>query len=306
MSLIMQLIRPLINGTTVAGGRGQGDHSSQLYNPLYMTIDDDDETIYVSDQYNYRIVAWRKNATRGEVVAGGKGLGMGADQLQYPYGVMIDKQTDSLIIADLRNKRVVRWPRRNGTRGETIFADVNCWSLAMDSLGRIYIADAEKDEVRRWTIGETKGTLIAGGNGRGVGLNQLNMPRYIYIDKNDTLYISDSGNHRVLKLTKDAKNVTVIAGNNGPGCHLTQLKFPMGIVVDDAGVLYVADSANDRVVRWFPCAIQGELFVGGNGKGKQEKKLNQPIDIRFDRHGNFYVLEYRDGRVQMFSSRDLN
>ena len=35
----------------------------------------------------------------------------------------------------------------------------------------------EKNEVRRWKIGETKGTIVAGGNGQGNQLNQLSYPK---------------------------------------------------------------------------------------------------------------------------------
>ena len=46
----------------------------------------------------------------------------------------------------------------------------------MDDEGALYVTDTEKHEVRRYRQGETSGTVVAGGNGRGDGLHQLNGP----------------------------------------------------------------------------------------------------------------------------------
>ena len=40
--------------------------------------------------------------------------------------VIVDKERDNLIICDNGNRRVVRWPRRNGTSGETIISNIDC------------------------------------------------------------------------------------------------------------------------------------------------------------------------------------
>ena len=57
-------------GLTVAGGNGQGNGNNQLSNPWGFYIDDD-QTIYIADQSNHRIIEWKWNATSGQVVAGG-------------------------------------------------------------------------------------------------------------------------------------------------------------------------------------------------------------------------------------------
>lgn len=55
--------------------------------------------------------------------------------------------------------------------------------------GYLYVSDAKNHEVRRWKIGDKIGTSAAGGYEQGNELNQLNNPRYIFIDQNYTLYI---------------------------------------------------------------------------------------------------------------------
>ncbi|CAF5096373.1 unnamed protein product, partial [Rotaria sp. Silwood1] len=113
------------NGITVAGGNGEGSEPNQLCWPWGLYVDDD-QMIYVADCGNHRIVEWKSGATNGKVVAGGNGEGNGAHQLNCPSDVIIDKEIDSLIISDCGNRRVVRWPRRNGTRGETIISNIAC------------------------------------------------------------------------------------------------------------------------------------------------------------------------------------
>ncbi|CAF5126710.1 unnamed protein product, partial [Rotaria sp. Silwood1] len=102
----------------------------------------------------------------GQVVAGGNGEGNRLDQLNEPTDVLIDKETDSLIICDYDNRRVVRWSRRSGTnQGEILLDNFRCHGLAMDDQRYLYISDVDKHEVRRYQIGDKNGTIVAGGDG---------------------------------------------------------------------------------------------------------------------------------------------
>ncbi|CAF5153378.1 unnamed protein product, partial [Rotaria sp. Silwood1] len=67
------------NGITVAGGNRQGNGINQLSNPWSLYVDND-QTIYVADTSNHRIVEWKQGATNGQVVAGGNGQGSGDHQ----------------------------------------------------------------------------------------------------------------------------------------------------------------------------------------------------------------------------------
>ncbi|CAF3909727.1 unnamed protein product [Rotaria sp. Silwood1] len=288
------------NGITVAGGNGLGSETNQLNRPFGLYVDDD-QTIYVADCYNHRIVEWKSGATNGKVVAGGNGYGNGAHQLSWPRDVIIDKASDSLIISDYVNRRVVRWPRRNATQGETIISNISCWGLTMDDNGYLYVVDDEKHEVRRYKIGDTQGTVVAGGNGKGNRLDQLSNPRYVFVDREHSVYVSDYENHRVMKWEEGAKQGIVVAGGQGQGNSLTQLNHPLGVVVDQLGTIYVADCWNHRIMRWPKGATQGSVIVGGNGGGAQSNQLYSPVGLSFDRHGNLYVVDYYNNRVQKFN-----
>ncbi|CAF1397722.1 unnamed protein product [Rotaria sordida] len=240
--------------------------------------------------------------TSGQVVAGGNGQGNRLDQLNYPTDVLIDKETDSLIISDRGNGRVVRWSRRSGTtQGEILINNIGCWGLAVDDQRYLYISDYVKHEVRRYHIGDKNGTLVAGGNGQDAGLNQLNFPTYIFVDQQQTVYVSDHSNHRVMKWNKGAKEGIVVAGGQGYGNALTQLSYSNGLFVDTLGTIYVVDSSNHRVMRWPKGAKRGTVIVGGNGYGEGANQFEYPFGLSFDRHGNLYVVDENNHRVQCFS-----
>ena len=289
------------NGVTVAGGNGCSNALNQLKCPHGLDIDDDNQSVVIADFDNHRIVGWKIGASNGTVIAGGRSGGNRLDQLNYPTDVLIDKETNSLFIADAGNRRVLRWSRRQETtQGEVIVDNINCFGLAIDHQRYLYVSDSGKHEVRRYTIGDKNGIVVAGGNGRGNQLNQLNVPIYLFVDKEQAVYVSDHRNHRVMKWNKGAKEGIVVAGGQGEGSALTQLSYPNGLFVDTSSTIYVADSNNDRVMRWPKGAQQGTVIVGGNGEGNAPNQLNYPRALSFDRHCNLYVVDHNNHRVQRF------
>ena len=288
------------NGITVAGGNKEGEALNQLYYPYGIYVDDNDQSIYVSDEYNHRIVQWKPNAINGQVVAGGNGSGNETNQLSYPTGVILNKRNNSLIISDLGNRRIVEWSRQNPSHVEILLSNVEGRGLAMDKDGSIYISSYDTQTVERWKTGDKHPVIVAGGNGEGNHSNQLRNPRSIFVDDDYSLYIPDVGNHRVMKWLVGAKEGLVVAGGNGHGDGRNQLAYPHGIVVDQFGRIYVADTGNDRVVRWNQDGKEGVVIVGGNGRGNQTNQLDCPVALTFDQHGNLYVDEYNNGRIQKF------
>ncbi|CAF4335228.1 unnamed protein product [Rotaria socialis] len=290
------------SGETVAGGNGIGSATNQLQYPWGLLVDDD-QSIIIADFRNHRIVQWKKgNTTNGQIVAGGKGEGNELNQLNGPTDVLIDKETDGLIICDRNNQRVVRWLHRIGTtQGKVLIDNIMCNGLAMDDLRYLYVSDIEKHEVRRYQLGDRNGTLVAGGNGQGADLNQLNRPYYIFVDRQQNVYVSDNNNDRVVKWAKGAKDGILVAGGQGQGSALTQLLHPLGLFVDTLDTLYVADQWNHRVMRWPQGAKQIIVIVGGNGSGAREDQFHYPYGLLLDRNGNLYVVDQWNHRVQRFS-----
>ncbi|CAM4871170.1 unnamed protein product [Rotaria socialis] len=121
------------NGITVAGGHGYGSVNYQLYYPLGLWVDDD-QTVVLIDQLNHRIVQWYKGDNYGHAVAGGKDSGNELNQLKDQTDILIDQETDSLIVCDQGNRRILQWSLRRGTeQGEILISNIACYGLAMDN-----------------------------------------------------------------------------------------------------------------------------------------------------------------------------
>ena len=89
-------------------------------------------------------MAWKADATTGEVLAGGKG-----------WGNRLDQETDSLLICDRQNRRVMCWPRLPSShrRPEIVISNISCFGLTIDNQGSLYVSDYMKHEVRRYDKG---------------------------------------------------------------------------------------------------------------------------------------------------------
>ncbi|CAF1570984.1 unnamed protein product, partial [Adineta steineri] len=286
------------NAITVAGGNECGPKSNQLHFPVAIFIDEN-KNIFIADCSNHRIVEWKYNTKEGQIIAGGNGQGNRLNQLNRPTDVIVDQQNHSIIIADSLNRRVIQWMNQNQ---QILIRNIDCWSLAMDKHGFLYVSDYKKNEVIRWKMGEynKKGIVVAGGNEYGNQLNQFCSLRSIFVDEDQSVYISDWGNHRVMKWRKDAKEGIIVAGGNGEGRNLNQLSYPEGVIVDELGQIYVADCENHRVMRWCEGKEEGEIVVGGEEKGNQSDQLNNSCGLSFDDEGNLYVVDCYNHRIQKF------
>ncbi|CAF1582100.1 unnamed protein product [Adineta steineri] len=287
------------NAITVAGGNGEGQKLDQLNGPGGIFIDRN-RNIFIADGWlNHRIVKWEYNAKEGQIIAGGHDRGNGMNQLNRPTDVIVDQQNHSIIIADYKNRRVIQWLNQ---KQQILIDDIDCYGLAMNKNGFLYVSDRENNAVRRWKMGEynNEGGVVAGGNGQGSERNQLNNPGFIFVDDDQSVYVADIGNHRVMKWRKDAKEGLVVAGGNSQGRNLSQLSSPYGVIVDNLDQIYVADFGNDRIMRWCEGKSEGEILVGGNGTGNEPKQLNQPKGLSFDDEGNLYVVDLGNNRIVKF------
>ncbi|CAF3856677.1 unnamed protein product [Rotaria sp. Silwood1] len=280
-------------GDIVAGG-DYGSNLDQLMAPHGMFVDDDD-AIYVADGANQRVIKWVPGATTGQVVAGGNGKGNNSDQFEFVTKVVVDKN-GTMFICDNYNFRVQRW-FKDAKHGETIVNDILCYGLAIDNEGSLYISDKAHNSVVKWPGNQT----VAGGNGPGFDLNQLNDPNHLFVDKNKSVYVADNFNYRVVKWPAGAEEGIVVAGGNEQGSAKDQLSTPQSVAVDDSGTVYVLDYGNDRVTRWFEGSTSGNIILGRPGWGDDTSYVYRANDLVFDRHGNLYVVDNSNSRILKFT-----
>jgi cysteine-rich repeat protein len=287
--------------TTVAGTgtRGYvGDNgpatSAELTFPNSMAMDNIGN-LYVADTDNHRIRRIDGNGVITTVVgtgtfgyAGDDGPANGAE-LDNPYSVVVDGR-GNLFIADAFNHRIRKVDGNGiittvagtgdfsygGDNGPAISAQLAVpKSVAVDSLGNLFIADTSNHRVRRvdtrgiiTTVAGT-GTLGARGDNRAATQAQLNYPTGVAVDGLGNLYIADTDNHRIRRVDSNGI-ITTVAGNgtlgyfgdNGAATN-AQLASPSGVAVDSADNLYIADTDNHRIRR---VSSNGVITtVAGNG-----------------------------------------
>ncbi|CAF1138712.1 unnamed protein product [Didymodactylos carnosus] len=166
-----------------------------------------------------------------------------------------------------------------------------------------------------------RGLTVAGQGRKGTRLDQLNDPKRIFIDGNDTLYICDYMNHRVISIDhegflyianwgnhcvvkwhKNANNGEIVAGGDGSGTGLDRLHLPSDAIVDTQsdGAFLVADTLNHRILRFQLGSRMGAIIAGVGGKGSGDTELNSPLNLALDSQGNLYVSDSDNDRIQMF------
>ena len=217
--------------------------------------------------------------------------------------MILDEKKKFLIICDRENRRVVRWSLENSNgQKEILIENISCWGLMMNENGDLFVSDQENHAVKRWEKGERRkeGMVVAGGNGWGNKLNQLNDPTYIFVDREETIYVSDCENHRVMKWLKGASEGIVVAGGQGEGDSLNQLNYPYGLLVNEIGDIYVVDSSNNRIMCWSLGSKEGRVVVGGNGEGNGSNQFHYPQGLSFDVENNLYVADRLNHRIQRF------
>lgn len=280
-------------GVTVAGGNGAGLAANQLHHPAGVFVDDDGN-LYVADSYNHRVVKWAHGVSSGRVVAGNGKAGNHSDLLNFVSSIVVDKN-GTMFICDRANRRIQRW-FKDDYHGQTIIANISCLRLGMDRKEWLYISQGDDDVVTKWPSRD----VVAGGNGRGSGLNQLSYPHNVYTDRDQSIFVADLRNHRVMKWAVDSKEGTIVAGGNGKGDRVDQLDEPVAVIVDQMGTMYILEHTGYSVKRWFKGAKSGTRIIGGLGLGNRDDQLSWPLCMKFDRHGNLYVADNGNHRVQMF------
>jgi len=163
--------------------------------------------------------------------------------------------------------------------------------------------DQNNHRVVRWMPNGKEGICIAGGQGPGDNLNQLNFPRGVYADtKTREMFICDTDNNRVVKWKWNAREGQVVAGGFGAGSGLHQLHGPRTLLMEpETGAMIIADLWNHRVMRWMPGAEAGEIIAGGNGTGKKINQIAWPYGLALDHDGVLYVSDHLNHRVMRWA-----
>lgn len=176
--------------------------------------------------------------------------------------------------------------------------------MDIDASTNVYLSDYGNSRITKWTVSASTGTVIAGNNGAGSGLNQMNAQWGTSIDSTTNyLYIADRLNHRILRWLSGASSGTVIAGVTGTiGSSATLLNNPGAVLLDTSGYMYVLDGSNYRVMRYMVGNTTGTAilsFATGTA-ANQLSSSSFPFLMRFDSTGNLYLNDMGNNRIQKY------
>ena len=301
------------NAITVAGsadGVSGTSPSSLCYNQGVQIVDNN--TLYIADAGNNRVVVIKLGSTNATAIIGS--LGNAFNQLYEPTDVFVTNVF--VYILDRSNYRIQRWSR-NGSNSTTVAGitgtagNLNSTitfgysrGIHVDKYGYLYVSDQYNHRVLRYSPGSSSGdsgVMVAGTGTFGSAPWQLYLPSKVFVDDDRAMYIADTLNHRIQKWTYGACSGITVAGTGAPGATASQLNFPVAVVVDSNQYMYITDTLNQRIQRWAPGACAGECLVGCSGtSGTGSNVLSYPQSLAFDNQGALYVSDVGNHRVQQF------
>ena len=261
-----------VAGTGVPGFSGDGGPAAaaRLNGPRGVSIDRAGNLL-IADTANHAI---RRVSANGVIttVAGNNFNGFRGDgspapsaMLDTPTAVLASPTTDEYFIADSKNHRVRRVSNTgiittyagtvagsgfSGDGNVAVFAQLSFpTALAFDRTGRLYIADAGNNRIRRIDLAGTMTSLPD---------DSLASPMGVAVAADGAVLVADTANHRLRRIDPQGGAATIagtglpgFAGDGGPAAD-SRLNFPLGLAFDPAGNLLVADSANNRIRRLIP------------------------------------------------------
>jgi sugar lactone lactonase YvrE len=197
-------------------------------------------------------------------------------------------------------------------------------SLAADSAGNLYVADAGNSRVRRIdpmgvvTTVAGNGEVGSSGDGGPAVNASFDSLAGLAVDPQGNLFIADSGNHRIRKVDA-AGTVTTVAGIGEPGfdgdggdARSARLNTPTGIAFDASrGRLLVADTGS-HAVRGLEAdgtivtlAGTGRAGFSGDRGPWAEARLSLPTGVGVDANGNVYVADTGNHRVRILRTTGI-
>ncbi|MCG6918583.1 MAG: hypothetical protein LJE89_13700 [Deltaproteobacteria bacterium] len=258
-------------------------------------------------------------------------------RLNYPKGLFAD-QSGNVFIADTLNHRIrkvdpdgiITTVAGNGSSGYSgdggLAKDASLnepYSVAVDGLGNIYIADSKNHcirmvDVTSEIIQKVAGTCGSSGYSGDDGLAtdaQFDEPSGVYVDGANNIFIADTNNHVIRKVEGTTKILTTVAGDKdatalGDGGPATDAKLskPIGVFVEPGGDFYIADSDQHRIRKVdgasqiiTTVAGDGTSGFGGDGGPAVDAYIQNPKSVWVDENYNILIADTENHRIRKVS-----
>src|SRR5882762_7739059 len=176
-----------------------------------------------------------------------------------------------------------------GTQGSDVGQFYGAYGIALDSAGRIYVADTYNARVVR--IDDMNGTNWTSFGTYGSDIGQFANPGGISIDAAGRIYVMDTGNNRLVRMDDmNGTNWTTFSGIGSGVGEFAQYVAP--VAFDASGRIYVADTGNKRIVRmddmngtnWTTLTQSPVIYI-------YIYSFGSPIGVAVDAAGRIYVAD---------------
>jgi sugar lactone lactonase YvrE len=202
-------------------------------------------------------------------------------------------------------------------------------SVALDSAGNLYIADAQHERVRKVAAGTGVITTVAGtgiygssGDNGPAAAAQLSVPLAIAVDRNGNLFIAEQYANRIRKVNTSSGVITTFAGNgsamfsgDGGPAALAALNQPQGVAADFNGNVFIYDACNSRIRKvdgqtGIITTVAGSGQPGFSGDGgpailAQIGRTCSPFNgnvigggVALDSNGNLFIADFSNNRIR--------
>jgi streptogramin lyase len=177
-----------------------------------------------------------------------------------------------------------------GSQGGGVGQFYGAYGIALDSAGKIYVADTYNCRIVR--VDDMKGTnWTTYGGTCGSAQGQFYDPSGIALDSAGKIYVMDTGNSRVVRIDDMTGANWISYGSFGTGVGQFA-QYLTSLAVDSSGRIYVADTGNLRIVRiddmagtnW--TALTQSVPVNG-----VSYSFSSPVAVALDSAGKIYVAD---------------
>jgi DNA-binding beta-propeller fold protein YncE len=152
------------------------------------------------------------------------------------------------------------------------------YDVAVDVAGNVYLADAESNAIKKWTLtNNTVTTLVSTG---------LSLPYGLAVDAAGNIYIADSANGAIKKWMASNNTITTLVSNG--------LNYPSDVAVDAVGNVYIADTINNAVKRWNVTNSSLTTLI--------DSGLASPFSVALDAAGNLYIADTYNSAIKKWTA----
>ena len=248
-------------------GLRDGQGLAARFDEPYALVRGRDGSVFVSDGGEANRIRRVAPDGRVETFAGsaeGFANGRGAAaRFHTPAGIAIDRH-GALYVADSGNHAIRRISPEGevttlagnatpGLRdGRAVFARFRApMGVAVDALGRVYVADTWNDRIRVIERDGQVRTLAGQGRGfvDGAGRQaRFDTPTALALAPDGSLWVADTGNHALRRIDAQGQ-VTTLVLDPFDGIRLSR---PVSLAVTHDGVLYIGELSPGRVLQVMP------------------------------------------------------